>query len=218
VTRGEVASRLASLYDRREVRWYVRMKVRTDPVYPAVAQQLQDAEEPLLDLGCGVGLLPFFLREQGFRAPIIGVDFDRRKIDIARSAATRYRDIDFIAADARDGFPADHNVVMLDLLHYLDSETQRHILASAARVARVVIIRQGVRDASWRYRFTAWVDAIGRTVRWMKAEALNYPAREEIVAAFSGFTAEVIPLWGRTPYNNYLFVFRRAASPGMTNA
>lgn len=210
-------SRIASLYDRRDVRSYVRWKVRGDPAYAAVLAHLRDRDEPLIDLGCGIGILPFFLREHGFRAPIIGVDFDKRKIEIAQRAATRYRGIDFIVADARQELPEHHNVVMLDLLHYLDRDTQQQVLANVARVANLAILRQGVRDSSWRYRMTAAVDAFARAIHWMRAETLNYPAREDITAAFKGFTSEVTPLWGRLPYNNYLFVFRRAASSGMTN-
>jgi len=218
VNRKEVARRLSSLYDRRAVRTYVRVKMRFDPLYGAVLQQLRDHDEPLIDLGCGIGVLPFFLREHGFRAPIIGVDFDGRKIDIAQKAARRYCDIDFITGDARHSLPEDHNVIMLDLLQYLDTETQQQLLSNVARIARVVIIRQGLRDTSWRYRMTAAVDVIGRAVRWMKADTLNYPTREQIVSAFDGFAATVAPSWGRLPYNNYLFVFRKAASSGMTNA
>ncbi|HJQ40997.1 MAG TPA: class I SAM-dependent methyltransferase [Thermoanaerobaculia bacterium] len=209
-------SRIASLYDRRDVRSYVRWKVRGDPAYAAILQRLPD--EPLIDLGCGVGILPFFLREHGFRARVIGIDFDARKIEIAQRAATRYRDIDFVVADARRELPDHHNVVMLDLLHYLDDQTQRQVLANVARVANVVILRQGIRDSSWRYRMQAAVDGFARTIRWMRAETLNYPARESIVAAFDGFSSEITPLWGLFPYNNYLFVFRRAASSGMTSA
>lgn len=218
MSRSDAARRLASLYDRRDLRSYVRWKVKSDPVYAAVLQHLRGRDEPLIDVGCGVGLLPFYLREHGFRAPVIGIDFDPRKIDVAQRAATRYRGLDFIAADARDPLPEHPNVVMLDLLQYLDPDTQQQVLANVARAARFVIIRQGLRDQSWRYRMTAAVDAVGRAVRWMKADALNYPTRDEISAAFAGFTSEIAPLWGRTPYNNYLFVFRRAASPGMTNA
>ena len=214
-----VAKRLASLYDRRDLRAYVRWKVTGDPVYAAVVQRLCDRDRPLIDLGCGVGILPFFLREHGFRAPIIGIDFDQRKIDLARRAARRYRDVDFIAADARSELPADHDVVMLDLLHYLDDATQQQILANVARSANYVLLRQGLRDDSWRYRMTAAVDAIGRAIRWMKADALNYPTRERITSAFDGFASEVVPLWGRSPYNNYLFEFwTAAASPPLSDS
>ena len=216
--RREVAGRLASLYDRRSLRHYVRSKVASDPAYDAVLQLVRDRDTPLIDLGCGAGILPFYLREHGYRARVIGIDFDQRKIDVARKAATRYRDIDFVTGDARHELPADHDVVLLDLLHYFDDASQQQILRNVARSARMVIIRQGLRDRSWRYRMTKMMDAIGRAIRWMKAESLNYPTRESIVAAFDGFVAEVTPLWGRTPFNSYLFVFRRASSDGTTKS
>jgi 2-polyprenyl-3-methyl-5-hydroxy-6-metoxy-1,4-benzoquinol methylase len=212
VTQNEVARRLASLYPMRSLRGYVRWKVRSDPAYPAVAEHLRGYEQPLLDLGCGVGLLPFFLRERGYAAPILGVDFDERKIEVARKAAQRYRGVDFIAADVRMPLPENHNVVMLDILHYLQTADQQAILRNAAGVVPpggVAIVRQAVRDGSWRYRLTETVDTLARTMHWMRAEAINFPTPEEIAAPFEGFEITKHPLWGRMPYNNYLFVFRR---------
>jgi hypothetical protein len=49
-----------------------------------------------------------------------------------------------------------------------------------------------------------------RGVRWTKGERLNFPMRSRIVDAFAGFTAEITPMWGATPFNNYLFVFRKS--------
>ena len=212
MTDAAIAHRLASLYDRRALKSYVRWKVRTDPAYAAVRDALRDRDRRLVDLGCGVGLLAFYLRESGYAAPIIGVDFDDRKIDLARRAATRYRSVDFITGDARNPLPDGHNVVILDLLHYFDSASQQRILTNAARAAPrggAVIIRQPLRDRSWRYRLTAVVDSLARTLRWMKAESLNYPTRDEVTRPFAGFAREVRPLWGRMPYNTYFFVFTR---------
>ena len=192
----------------------MRWKLRWDPAYDAVLQELRGHDAPLIDIGCGIGLLAFFLRENGFAAPILGIDFDERKIDAARKAATRYRGIRFETADARDALPDGHNIVMLDVLQYLDTPSQHQTLANIARAIPqngIAVIRQGVRDHSWRYRLTATVDALGRAGRWMKAEDLNYPRKEEITSVFKGFEHEVRQLWGRMPYNNYLFVFRRSA-------
>lgn len=211
----ELSNRLAALYENRALRSYVRWKVRTDPAYFAVWEALGDRDFSLVDLGCGVGLLAFYLREHGYTAHIIGVDFDERKIDVARKAARRYRGVDFIRADARDPLPHNHNVVILDLLHYFDSASQQKILANAARAVPprgVVILRQPIRDGSWRYRLTASVDSFARKIRWMKAEALNYPTRDEVTAPFAGFAQDVRPLWGRMPYNTYFFVFTRPAA------
>lgn len=212
----DLSNRLAALYDRRALQGYVRWKVRTDPAYAAALEGLRGHEFPLVDLGCGVGLLAFYLREHGYSAPIVGVDFDARKIEVARSAAQRYRGIDFIEGDARNPLPDEHNVVILDILHYFDAASQQKILTNAARAVPpggAVILRQPVRDDSWRYRLTAAVDSLARTVRWMKAESLNYPTREEVTRAFPGFTQDIRPLWGRMPYNTYFFVFTRPATP-----
>lgn len=217
-----IAKRLSRLYGRR-LRSYVYWKVRLDPAYPAVLERLRPYDpRPLLDLGCGVGVFAFFLREHGIRAPIIGVDFDERKIDVARTTATRYRDVDFIRGDVRDPLPDNHNVVLIDVLQYFDTADQQRILANVAKAVPaggVAILRQGIRDGSLRYRLQRIVDASGRAIRWLRAEKLNFPTRDEIVAAFgSEFEAEIIPLWGRMPYNNYLFVFQRNCSSwGMTN-
>jgi 2-polyprenyl-3-methyl-5-hydroxy-6-metoxy-1,4-benzoquinol methylase len=210
-----LSNRLAALYDRRALQHYVRWKVRTDPAYTAAFEALRGRDLPLIDLGCGVGILAFYLREQGYDAPVIGVDFDQRKIDVARVAAKRYREVDFISGDARDPLPEGHNVVILDILHYFDAGSQRLILNNAARAVPpggAVIVRQPLRDESWRYRLTAVVDSLARTVRWMKAESLNYPTREELVAPFAGFTQDIRPMWGRMPYNTYFAVFTRPAA------
>ena len=215
MTDREIAERLAALYDSRSLQGYARWKVRTDPAYSAVRDALQGRTRPVIDLGCGVGLLALYLREQGHDAPIVGIDFDQRKIDVARKAAERYRDVAFISGDARDPLPPNHDVVLLDILHYFDSASQQTILSNAARAAEndgVVVIRQGIRDGSWRHRLTAFVDGLARVVRWMKAEQLNFRTREEIEAPFADYVAEVRPLWGRMPYNSYLFVFRRHAT------
>jgi hypothetical protein len=50
---------------------------------------------------------------------------------------------------------------------------------------------------------------------WMKAENLEFPTREAVSVPFAGFAADIRPLWGNMPYNNYLLVFTRpeAARP-----
>jgi SAM-dependent methyltransferase len=215
VTKHDVAERLAALYERRPLQGYVRWKVRTDPAYGAALDVLRDRTVPLLDLGCGVGLLPFFLREHGYTAPVIGIDFDERKLELAQKAAQHYRDVEFITGDARAPLPQGRDVVLLDILHYFDPASRQQILTNVARAVApdgVVVIRQVIHDGSWRAHFTRFVDRTAHIFRWMKAERVELPTRDEIVRAFEGFEAEVRPMWGRMPYNNYLFVFRRYGS------
>jgi len=205
---------VAALYPGRSLRSYVRWKVKTDPVYGAVFERLRGTSDPIVDVGCGAGVLAAYLRARGFEAPVTGVDHDARKIAIARGLGLRDATFDIGDAGAID---LSGTIVMLDLLHYFDAAAQASLLRRAAAASNLVIIRDAVRDGSWRYRATYAQEAFARAIRWLKAERLNFPSRETIVDAFAGFDAEIVPLWGRTPFNNYLFVFRRS-SPGMTNA
>lgn len=211
-SRNALAEQVAAHYPTRFLRIYVRAKIRTDPVYDAVFERIQHSGEPLLDVGCGMGILPLYLRARGFTAPISGVDHDERKIRLARSVVP---DATFVSGDARDAMSSGGTVVLLDLLHYLTSPEQADVLTSAAAHATTVIVRDALRDGSWRYRLTYAQEMFSRVVRWLRAERLHFPVRAEVLMPFAGFDAEVVPLYGRTPFNNYLFVFRRSM-PGMT--
>ncbi|MGZ7031463.1 MAG: class I SAM-dependent methyltransferase [Thermoanaerobaculia bacterium] len=213
----DAVKRVASRFRSRFLRYYVISKLATDPLYAAVTERLRGGALPVTDIGCGVGLTAFYLREHGIRVPIVGVDHDDAKIHTAREIAVGYDDLSFVAGDALDAAIAEGSVLLLDVLHYLSDDEQNRLLRTVAeRVPResVVIIREGIRDGSWRYRLTYAAELFARSVRWLKAGELNFPTRESIVGPFRerGFEVEVSPLWGRTPFNNYLFMFRRPMS------
>src|SRR5439155_22672256 len=98
----EVAERVAGRFESRLLRSYARTKLRTDPVYRAVFDRLRDSNAPLFDIGCGVGLLEFYLRECGFDGAITAIDHDERKIAKAREIGQHYENLEFALGDARD--------------------------------------------------------------------------------------------------------------------
>src|SRR5687767_5192079 len=114
----DAAARVARQLPTRFLRGYASGKLRTDPVYEVVAAALRESSHPLFDIGCGVGLLQFYLRETGFRQPMTGVDHDEKKIAVARSVGERYQGIDFRAGDAREAITRGSNITALDVLHY----------------------------------------------------------------------------------------------------
>ena len=190
-------------------------------MYAAALQRVAGHPQPLFDLGCGIGLFAFFLREHGVDVPVLGVDHDAKKVAVASGVAAGDRSLQFRQADAREPVPHGMNVVALDILHYFRDDEQTAILGSIAAAVPpggVAIIRDAIRDGSWRYRLTAAQETFSRAVRWLKAERLNFPTATRIVTPFRalGYQEEVMPLWGRTPFNNYLFTFRRSGE-GITN-
>src|SRR5437773_4453398 len=119
-------ARVAAQFPQRWLRGYVRSKLRRDPLYTAAYQLLHDSEEPILDIGCGLGLLAFYLRERGFRQSILGLDVDVRKTRQGSRIASRYRNVDLRCQDIEKLVPAfSGNVVLFDVLHYLPLIRQR---------------------------------------------------------------------------------------------
>ena len=209
--------RIAALCDRRWDYHYTRCKLRTDPVYAAVADELAGADLPVLDIGCGLGLLGHYLHASGMNLPVTGFDYDARKIRTATVMATRAgrSGLHFCTGDARTGLPefAGH-VVILDILQFFRREEQETLLAAAAaRVAAGgrLVIRSGLRAPGWRYRVTVLADFFARATLWMKAAPVCYPDADQFRRVLGGAGLEVTirPLWGRTPFHNHLIVGRR---------
>ncbi len=208
---------VTSLFRGPRLKGYVRGKLRIDPMYGAVFERLRGSNLPILDLGCGIGILPHYLRQRGLQSRIIGVDWDAGRIAVAQQAArASHLNLSFLHQDVRTPIQFQGHLVLLDLLHYLAADDQRRLLDRAsASIAPggVAIIRQCPCDSSARFKLTDVVERFARALRWHKGSTLNFPARETIAKPFRehGFTEEIFPMWGGTPFNNYLFVFRRPA-------
>jgi SAM-dependent methyltransferase len=211
----DIARRIGARFRRRWHRDYASAKLRFDPAYAAVADLLGNSDRGLLDIGCGLGLLGFYLRERGYRGACLGVDFDPTKIAEARHAAQgRDAGLAFEVGDAR-ALPAfSGHVVLLDVLHYLDQADQQALLGeAAARVApdACLVLRNVLRTRGWRFHATVLEERFLYASRWMRSPARHYPTREEIEAPLlaAGFSVDVQPLWGKTPFNSFFIVARR---------
>jgi 2-polyprenyl-3-methyl-5-hydroxy-6-metoxy-1,4-benzoquinol methylase len=211
----KACDRVARRFQSRLLYQYVARKLRSDPAYPAAYNSIHSSPEPLLDVGCGLGLLGFYLRERGFENPIIGLDRDLRKIRAAQQIAANYTQMELHAQDVRGtltGFRG--NIAVIDVLHYLTPSDQSDLLAGLAeRVApdAVLILRDCPRDGGWRYLATFMAEKFAQLISWNVSTPLHFPDRESILKNFAPneFEREVRPLWGTTPFNNHLFTFRR---------
>ncbi|MGV8941942.1 MAG: methyltransferase domain-containing protein [Lysobacter sp.] len=193
---------------------YSHSKLLSDPLYPGVCAALRGSQPALLDLGCGLGLLAHALRADGIVLAYRGVDNDAGKIERAQRAARRRDLVDarFECVDLARGLPAHQgSVAILDVLQFLDVDAQQRTLDAAIAMltpsARLVI-RTGLEDGSRRARITRAVDVFSRMIGWMNAGPRRYPdpdaLRERFLAA--GLQSRFTPLYGKTPFNNWLVV------------
>jgi 2-polyprenyl-3-methyl-5-hydroxy-6-metoxy-1,4-benzoquinol methylase len=214
-SRRAVLTARFSGFNRRQ---YVRGKLASDPVYAAVAQLIEEAPPfPLLDVGCGMGLLGHYLHGCGVLHGYIGIDHDERKIAAARHAARAIGDtLDLRCADVGDLPDFRGHVCLLDVLHYLPAARQPALLAQlAGHVApgAQLMIRNVLRERHWRFHATVIEEHVLHATGWMRVGADHYPSADEVVTPLheAGLATTVRPLWGRTPFNSYLIVARRPA-------
>ena len=214
-----IIERIASRYPSRWTRGYVHGKMRMDPAYRITLDALREFDLPILDIGCGLGFLAFYLREHGLTAPILGIDNDADKIERANCISKlHYPGLNFRVADASTFRDFYGNVVMLDVLQYFDYDRQlRFLEALPAMVnpAGQCLIRATPRDSSWRFKLTEWDDRAMNTIRWISSPVVHYLSADEITLPFirAGFEVEIRPLWGCTPFNSHLFLFRKKTRP-----
>lgn len=204
----------ARRFGNRTPYYYVRGKLAADPLYGGIIAVLTDSRAPLLDLGCGLGLLAHTLRRAGVALPYRGVDNDVHKIDRARIAAQRagLAATQFDTMDLSTTLP-EHagSVALLDVLQFLAPTAQERLLDAAVAMltpGASLVLRCGLDDGSWRAQVTRKVDEFSRWVRWMNAAPTRYPSRDALEQRFAaaGLQTTFSPLFGRTPFNNWRIV------------
>jgi 2-polyprenyl-3-methyl-5-hydroxy-6-metoxy-1,4-benzoquinol methylase len=193
--------------------YYAMGKIALDPAYPAVAKTLRNSTLPLLDLGCGMGLLAAYLRAGGHRAPIVGWDLDEQKIEVAKTVLPGSSE-SFRVGDAINFSEHCGDIVMLDVLHYFNDNDQQRLLGKiAASIAPqgVALIRLALNEPSWRFAATKAEEWFVHLIRWIPMPGGNFPIRDEVLLPFAkeSFQVEVRPMWGWTPFNSHLFTIRR---------
>lgn len=193
--------------------YYTRTKLGSDPLYPGVLQALRGSQAPLLDLGCGLGLLAHALRLDGQTMAYRGVDSDAAKIERAQRVAVKSGLVDtcFERVDLGEGSPAHRgSVALLDVLQYLAAPVQEQVVAGAVAMlvpgARLVI-RTALGDDSGRGHAVRLSDRLANLIGWMQP-AKCYPDAAALRArlAEAGLETSFSPLYGNTPFNNWLIV------------
>lgn len=202
-------------------------KLTRDPAFALILRHgLLTRAGRMLDLGCGQGLIAALIEAAGARreawpedwplppsaTAYLGIDVHRRDIDRAgRSVDGMAR---FVCADIRNASfaPAD-TIVLLDVLHYLDSDAQDDLLRRARDAFEgegMLLLRVADESPSLRCRFTHAVDRIVMALRRHRFAPLHGRPLTAWIHTLEALDFEVTatPMPPGLPFPNVLLVAR----------
>jgi SAM-dependent methyltransferase len=131
---GESGQDLDSFFDRREFEirswledqhyWH---RYRKTVILQVLQGHAVDRGRPLVDLGCGAGVVATYLNQHGFRVDYADVHSEALRVAHRRFAATlgaRSPMPRFVRVDITRGFPVDdyHGYLLLDVLEHLPDD------------------------------------------------------------------------------------------------
>jgi hypothetical protein len=78
----------------------------------------------------------------------------------------------------------------------------------------LLVIRDCPHDNSARFWMTRAAEKFAQAISWNLDSPLHFPSRASIDDVFDAakFERESRPLWGTSPFNNHIFIFRRRPS------
>lgn len=204
---------------------FARGKLHGDPVYRAILELgLLAGRAAILDLGCGQGLLAAWLLGaqrcyDGATWPIAwpvpprprtirGIELAPR--ELARAPRGLGDGVEILQGDIRTTeFGTADAVVIFDVLHYLDADSQTEVLRrvrAALPLGGLLLLRVSDADGGWRFRYTRAIDQMRLCLRGHRGARQHCrPLAEwrEVLAAF-GFKSEIRPMSQGTPFANVL--------------
>lgn len=167
---------------------------------------------PVLDIGCGHGLVSNILALTGAQRQVLGIDIDADKIAVASQTIGARQNIQFMVGDATDLPAGDyHAVTITDVMYLIPPETQRSILVSIAGALRpggVLVWKSQIRQPRWKYAITYGQEWLMTRLGPTEGAGLFFMDREESLAGIrdAGLRPAVVPMPSFRPYTDVLFL------------
>ncbi len=208
---------------------FAKGKLGHDPIFVAIlAHALIPSRSRILDLGCGQGLLAAWLiaaaqyRQSNEWCPewpeppnewiYRGIEIMPKEVTRAKNALMQKASVE--CDDIRSAVFGDADVVViLDVLHYMNIDSQVSVLRQARAAlpaSGALLLRVGDASAGWRFRFSQWVDQsvlLSRGHGWVRLHCRSIEGWMKLLEKL-GFTSTAVPLIDGTPFANVLLVAR----------
>ncbi len=153
------------LYKGPVLEWYSKIKTKMENNYQ-LFHELLPKNGRIYDLGCGYGFLSNILSWTAPDRQVIGIDYDKDKIEIAANNYLRNSsnsvNPNFTHLDLKEvDLEKSKGIILTDVLHYLIPEEQVMLLDKCYRSLEnegVLIVRDGLADVGKRHKTTMFTE------------------------------------------------------------
>jgi len=206
------------LYKSPITEWYVKIKWQFEAKNFEYYDNLIQDRKRIIDIGCGLGYLGYYLHYRNEDRIITGVDYDEDKIAVAQNGYDKTDHLNFESKDLREVvFDSPDVVFFNDVLHYISLDDQFAVLkkvADALNENGLLFIRDGITDLSDRHAVTQRTEKYStQIVNFNKTSGdLSFFSSKDIFkfAEEHHFDCEMIEQSEKT--SNVLFVLRKTTN------
>ncbi|MDR1896551.1 MAG: 1-acyl-sn-glycerol-3-phosphate acyltransferase [Prevotellaceae bacterium] len=194
----------AFMYKSPVLEWYIRIKLKIEDGYESF-HKLVPLKGKIIDAGCGYGFLSYVLSVKSADREILGLDYDKAKIDEAANCYIKTPKVNFRYADiTKYDFERADCFIFSDVLHYIKTDEIENIaqqLSEKLLSGGVVIIR----DADTKeHRFNKISEFLSTKIfKFNKTEGeLSFFTTEDICRIFEkyGFEYKIVNNDGRANF------------------
>jgi len=166
----------------------------------------------IFDLGCGLGNFSHVLALTSNQRKVMGIDFDRERIKLAKKTVAKDENLDFIWADIKKRQLEDcQGAVLFDVLHHIDFKFHQSLLTKiydSLKPGGVLVMMESDDKPLWKYLvWRLWeVAAIGFSIT--RGESLSLRTKTELLAILKniGFRVKIIPFDEKRLFSHLLYL------------
>lgn len=159
------------IYKETILEWYLRIKLKLENNYSQIID-LVPIKASVTDIGCGYGFLSYMLNFTSSKRNVLGIDNDKKKIDMANNCFSKNDNINFVCKDiVNTELPKSDVFILFDVLHYLKFEEQKNLLlylADNLNENGIIIIRDANSNLQKKHYGTRLTEYLSTSLRFNK--------------------------------------------------